>query len=123
MSSSWKHIFSCDDGKYDVYKLWQLAPKATIIPVVTIKGLNDDVWETGTSPVRLAQTQEGAHWKRSLEADLSYPIILTPNAYIADGNHRITVELADGMSFVLARRFNTWEEMFPALINPCCDDD
>lgn len=42
--------------------------------------------------------------RRVIDADLSFPIILTPDGRVADGRHRIFKAMVDGRSTIAARR-------------------
>lgn len=44
--------------------------------------------------------------KRTNDADLSYPIILTPNGHVADGFHRLAKAFLEGRTWVWAYRLN-----------------
>ncbi|HEY3434249.1 MAG TPA: hypothetical protein VGK41_01215 [Solirubrobacterales bacterium] len=46
------------------------------------------------------------HVKKVMEADLSYPILLSWNGAIADGRHRVLKALATGETTIKARRMH-----------------
>lgn len=45
-----------------------------------------------------------AHVKLIMEADLDYPIILTPNGVIADGRHRLGRAIVEGRTTIKIKR-------------------
>ncbi len=52
------------------------------------------------------------HVKRTLEADLQYPVIMDPDGYIMDGWHRVMRALVEGRETIKAVRFEKmppWE--------------
>jgi hypothetical protein len=67
--------------------------------------LDSQVW-TRNGNWTLALTVRGIldHAKRIHEADLSYPIILTPKGRVADGIHRLVRALLEDKKTILAVR-------------------
>lgn len=53
-----------------------------------------------------------AHAKLVNDADLSYPIILTPSGYIADGRHRLGKAIINGHTTIKAKRLTKMPEPF-----------
>jgi disulfide oxidoreductase YuzD len=89
---------------WDVEDLWRLAallkPVETAIFLITDidKLLDSNCWSAG--PMSINEIMD--HADRVANADLSYPIILTPEGCIADGVHRVVKCIRTGQSRILA---------------------
>jgi hypothetical protein len=85
------HTYSNGHQTWPVATLWEAAKDLTPItaPIAEICDLDDlldsHTWSDGPLSVR----EIVDHHERIQDADLSYPIILTPEGWIADGVHRI----------------------------------
>jgi hypothetical protein len=111
--------FSQDSlGTFDVSDLWKIAPKAKRIPIKSIsKNLSNSCWGDNHPSLReLIKLQRGKHWDIAMQSDLRYAIILTPEGFVADGNHRLVKAVALGKKTIMARRFESIKQMEPALI-------
>lgn len=94
------------DGTYswDVADLWRMAallkPVEVALCLITDvdKLLDSHCWSAG--PMTVNEIME--HADRVERADLSYPIILTPDGCIADGVHRVVKCLRTGQTRILA---------------------
>jgi len=94
------------DGVYswDVPELWKLAAllKPVEVNICLIadvdKLLESHCWSAG--PMSINEIMD--HADRVAKADLSYPIILTPEGAIADGVHRVVKCIRTGQERILA---------------------
>ena len=95
------HEFSHNDDTWNVYDLWE-ASKALPEEDVLLSDLPP------RQPGDWSDPDSTDHLERIDEADLSYPILLTPEGQIADGQHRREKALRDKLESIKAKRF---EEM------------
>lgn len=108
-----EHTYS-DDGEHTwaVPDLWRAA--ASIEPVLTPLSeiadidtlLDSTCWSDGPMTVR----EIIEHGDRIANADLNYPVILTPNGSVADGVHRIVRALREKKAAILAVRLAVMPE-------------
>ena len=93
--------YTFSDGTYewDVTDLWEAASGLTPVPVCvdTLGDLDEPVWGSNMTPLDVV-----GHIRRINAADLSYPIILTPDGWIADGVHRVLKTILAGGNMVMA---------------------
>ena len=112
------------DGKFtfDVCKLIEIS-KDFEIEEISIDDisfqLEDECW--GISPKEVFSLHFGAyetnHIKRIFDADLSYPILLTPDQYVCDGMHRLAkAKYILHEIHIPVKLFIDWSEMLPAKI-------
>lgn len=91
---------------WDVERIWKLAEKLenTEIPIDRIVGLDSVTWfrEGGDQPTIRSVA---AHARRIVEADTSYPPILTEDYRVFDGMHRIARHLMEGRTTIVVKRF------------------
>ena len=76
--------------------------------------LNADCWNAGYSPGFVADRQSGPHWQP--EADLTDPLLLDPEGWVGDGNHRMARHAAEGTKKIPVKRFTSWRQMAMAEI-------
>ncbi|WEK54349.1 MAG: hypothetical protein P0Y55_17725 [Candidatus Cohnella colombiensis] len=93
------------NGKRHTWNVERLYPLAMELPSVRVKinsipGLDGDCWFKDASDprARIPSVRNVAqHFKQMLDADLSYPIIISANGqHLVDGNHRVAKCLAYG---------------------------
>lgn len=107
------------DGKstWDVRDLWEAASRlpSSLVPILELPGFEDllgsYIWskhEEWTKALTIAEILE--HSDRVANADLTYPIILTPDGHIADGYHRVVKAIRKGHSSILAIRLGKMPE-------------
>ena len=83
-------------------RLWELAANLPVeeVPLETFAQMLDET-ETRTN-------REWAHEaKRTMDADLRYPVILSAEGWMFDGGHRVRKAYALGLPTVRAVRFST----------------
>lgn len=99
LESQW---YSDGTGRWHVPRLVEAAAALTPeeLPVAAFRDLDEQVWERDMTP-RAAV----AHLRRVLDADLSYPIIVSADGWVMDGCHRLAKALLEGRETVLAVRF------------------
>lgn len=101
-----EHTYSNDDGEWDVEDLWKAAAglEPELVPVAEVADLEEildsHTWSDGPMTVRDILD----HVDRMADADLSYPIILTPEGWIGDGVHRLLKAWREGRERVLVVR-------------------
>jgi len=79
------HTYSDGEGEWDVHRLWELAknlPVREVDPSTFAK--EEFAWGDELNLGMLVE-----HMQRALAADLNYPIILSADGCVMDGNHRI----------------------------------
>ena len=91
---------------WDVARLRRLSaalPRRRV-PLDSLKNLDENLWFNtyGEAPTCRAVA---LHAKRIYEADLEYPVILSPEGEVMDGMHRIAKAWLLGMADVLAVQF------------------
>jgi len=107
------------DGKniWAVKDLWEAAKgiEPVMTPLTEIADidalLDSHCWSAG--PMSVREILE--HGDRIANADLSYPVIITPTGSIADGCHRLVKALREGREAILAIRLTSMPEPRPGL--------
>jgi len=113
--TSQRDLYSDDQHTWDVVDLWEAASHytPTEIPLTEVADLDrlldSHCWSDG--PLSVREILE--HGDRVRDADLSYPIILTPKGCIADGCHRLVKALRTGQETILAVRLTSMPEPLP----------
>jgi len=98
-----KHTYSDGAFTWDVKDLWKAAEgiEPVSMPIRYVLNieqfLDSHSWSAGKMSVREILD----HADRIDNADLSYPILLTPDGYVADGCHRIVRALKEGRDSIL----------------------
>jgi hypothetical protein len=150
------HIAARGHGEYDVYKLFEVCAK---LPTVDIPfeelepALNVRIWMTSDESLAFSPRHlvthtvlDADHWKRMLDADLSYPILvfdisanwfklletqsyrecvsmlLYGNYDVIDGNHRLAKYFLSGIKMVKAKVV-TWDVLQEARLMPDVMDE
>jgi hypothetical protein len=97
------------DGEYgwQVHKLWAAVSDLPEyeVPLIALDTDHTPWDECGTDFMSLC-----AHVKLINQADLSYPIILTPKGTLADGRHRLAKAIVEGYSTIKVKRLVTMPE-------------
>ena len=91
---------------WNISRIWKLAEslKTIEIPIEEIVGLDSVTWFSpdGDKPTI---RNIAAHAKRIMEADTSYPPILTEDNRVFDGMHRIARHLMQGQDKIKVKKF------------------
>jgi hypothetical protein len=84
-------------------RLWQLAEglPVTMVAIDSIPEFDESCWFTEPPTCR----EVAEHARQILEADLSYPIILSADGRLMDGGHRLARAWLEGQTEVKAQRF------------------
>lgn len=106
------HTYSDGQHVWDVQILWAMAEmhkavevRLADIPNVTVNLMESYCWtKTGEWVKALTVAEILKHADRVEKADLTKPIILTPDGCVADGIHRIIKAIRKGESSILAVR-------------------
>ena len=87
-----------------VHELWKLAEglPARTVRVADLKGLDDVRWFGGPMNLRPTCRTVAEHARDIYEADLSYPIILSPAGEVLDGMHRVCKAVLQGIAEIPA---------------------
>lgn len=102
------HTWTGPGGQlYDVKKLWDLAKESPVAEVP----LDERI--AGRKVTELLSG--GGDAERLENADLSYPILLSPEGHRVDGNHRIAKALRQGLTSLPAQKL-TPEQMAQAVL-------
>jgi len=115
-TSNHQHTYSDGEHTWDVVDLWKAASDYAPVemPLSEIADLDclldSHCWADG--PLSVREILE--HGDRVRDADLSYPIILTPRGCIADGCHRLVKALREGRRTILAVRLDLMPDPLPA---------
>lgn len=101
-SSLEEQWFSDGHHRWHVPRLIEAAASLTPeeVPVASFRDLDEQVWEHLLTPRTVVN-----HLRRVLQADLSYPIIVSEDGWVMDGCHRLSKALLEGRETVLAVRF------------------
>lgn len=111
------HTYSSGDTTYDVNVLWQLAPRAEYVSIgLVMRGFDERVWGRAPTPRQVLMERSGPIWHDVLRADLRFALIVTPDWWVADGNHRLVKAVYLRKPMVRIRRFESREHMLPAVI-------
>lgn len=93
--------------EYDIENIWKLSDslEAVEIPIEDIVGIDSVTWfsEGGDQPTIRSIAK---HAKRIMDADTSYPPILTQDNRVFDGMHRIAKHLMLGETKILVKKFD-----------------
>lgn len=114
-----EHTFSHNGRTWRVKDLWAAAETLPrkMVPLTDLEAdrlLDSCVWsQSGAWTKALTVKEILAHASRVEAADLSYPIILTPEGRIADGTHRIVKALRLGYRRIVAVQLPTMPESIP----------
>jgi elongation factor P hydroxylase len=71
------------------------------VPVESFRDLDEAVWASEPMTVR----EVLGHTRRILDADLTYPIIVSADGWIMDGCHRLAKAMLEGRSTILRVKF------------------
>jgi len=114
-----QQTYSNKDTTYDVRILWKIAPRAKRVPIRNLlRGMDHKIWgEDDPTPFELMRMEKGYHWDTAMKSDLRHPVIVTPTGWIADGNHRLVKALVTGKDTMMARWFDSFEDMEPARVS------
>ena len=108
VSDGHSHTVLIDGKKHTWYvkRLWQLAKDlpAFEYEVSSFAGFDEDFWFGDRIKPTIAKVLE--HHQKILNADHSYPIILSESGLIMDGVHRICRAYLEGKKTVPAVRFD-----------------
>lgn len=98
------HTYSDGEAEWQVERLWGLAEG---LPVVEMEPEAFHEWhrpEFGPTWLETASMAEYAgHIQRVLDADLSYPVIVSAEGNVMDGNHRLMRAFLDGVKVKMVR--------------------
>ncbi len=85
-------------------RLWELSNGLPVkqIPISAIKEFDKDCWFGDDSPTC---REVARHAKKIMEADLSFPVILSRDGFLMDGGHRIAKAWTAGDLTVSAVQF------------------
>ena len=117
MNRTSSHTYSDGENTWQVSDLWDAAEgvepvELPLSDVADIDQLLDShCWSAGAMTVR----EILEHGDRVRDADLSYPIILTPDGSIGDGCHRLVKALREGRTTIRAIRLTAMPEPRPEL--------
>ena len=108
-------IFSTSNREFSVDKLFELADLLPTEEDETVKykpQLMDFVWSNeDDEEIRPVDIKPGdEHWKRMMESDLSYPILISPDGDIMDGYHRLLKAILAGRNKIKVKKFRDWPE-------------
>lgn len=98
--------FSYGVNEWAVEQLWEAAEDLPIESVC----INDIV-------LSIMNCDMEENIERVKNADLNYPIILTPESYVADGMHRIVKTILMGKEYVLAKRIKVMPKPIHTIIS------
>lgn len=85
------------------YKVTDLVEASKDLEVFELKVA--DIFTNYAAPCENTLTDFIAHCKQTKEADLSFPIILSPCNFILDGKHRVAKSIIEGKETIKAVRF------------------
>lgn len=90
---------------WDVERIWKLAEdiQAIEIPIDKIDGIDSVTWFNEQAQPTIRSIAK--HAKRIIEADTSYPPILTDSYRVFDGMHRIAKHLMEGKTTIKVKKF------------------
>lgn len=103
------HFFSDGDNSWEVYRLWEAAFGLPVEEVLVQDLLK---WASDGDPCQTPQ-ERANEISRVLLADLNYPIILTPEGWIADGVHRLVKCLVEDRKTIKVVRLPVMPEPMP----------
>jgi hypothetical protein len=90
--------------------IWAMADgkPSTSISVEELSILDEVVWFGGPKNVRPTVRRIAQHARDILDADLSYPIIMTRSGDVLDGAHRIAKAYVTGLEVISAVVLDDW---------------
>jgi len=94
------HTYSDGVGEWDVHRLWDLAAD---LPVQEIDPEAFHEWEEYGWEAEITLGLLAEHIQRVLEADLAYPVIVSAEGNIMDGNHRVVKAWLEGVLVKMVR--------------------
>ena len=94
---------------FRTHELWELAKTLPIrqVRLENLEGFDDVHWFGGGMKVRPTCRLIAQHARDIYEADLSYPIILSPTGEVLDGWHRICKAFLQGLEHLDAVQLMT----------------
>lgn len=102
--------YTDDFGSYNVVDVVRITSRKNSMPVPIshlIHNLEQDYWGYFVydkwfplTPFEVLLGNDTLHWQRIRKADLSYPIVVTDNAFIVDGVHRLCRAFNDGIKTI-----------------------
>jgi hypothetical protein len=128
-----KHTLTINEKTWDVFILWELTKDLPIVEIEVAPLLEahpEILWFVQGEVEKWVERRMRNHPRRDPEklrkgfqvhrekvlcADLSYPILMTPDGLVGDGRHRVGRAHMEGKKTISARLM-TWEIMQPALI-------
>lgn len=100
MTDSYEHTYSDGKGEWNVFRLWKLVEG---MPVQEIDPEAFHEWEEYGWEKEMTLGLLAEHIKRVLAADLSYPVIVSADGNVMDGNHRIVKAWLEGKRVKMVR--------------------
>jgi len=107
---------SCEEPKadgsmrfYRMHQFWELAEGLPIrkVRLSELEGLDEVRWFGGPRNILPTCRAIAEHARDIYEADLSYPIILSPDGEVLDGSHRMCKALLQGIEELDAVQLTT----------------
>ncbi len=99
MGIDWAQYFTHDNLEWDVKDLWKysedIEPEEICINDIHLSTMDDDF---------------DYNIIRVKTADMKFPILLTPEGYVADGMHRVLNVILSGGEKILAKKFTKMPE-------------
>ena len=71
-------------------------------------------WDDGWTPELVSVERCGPHWQP--QADLTDPLLICPEGWVMDGNHRLALHAAKGTLLIPVKRFESFAEMESAIL-------
>lgn len=100
MMTEGTHTYSNGSGEWDVRRLWELAAD---LPIVEMDPEAFHEWEEYNWETQPTLRHVVDHMRRVLAADLAYPIIVSAEGHIMDGNHRLVKAALEGVPVKMVR--------------------
>ena len=97
------HTYSDGTHVWEVSKLWELARD---LPKVKVPLDKFPVWEPEEDGWAIQGLRDFvAHVERVFDADIDFPVLLSPDGWVMDGVHRIAKARLLGVKSLMAVRF------------------
>ena len=114
-------VFEAGGNKYDVQRLWDVSkklPRKRLALSDSEDFMESRSWTGGRTPNEILSSRDDSHGHltRIRKANLRHPVILAPNGGVVDGMHRLAKAKVTGRDTVPVRRFESWGDMKPALL-------
>lgn len=114
-------VFEAGGNKYDVQRLWDVSkklPRKRLALSDSEDFMESRSWTGGRTPNEILSSRDDSHGHltRIRKANLRHPVILAPNGGVVDGMHRLAKAKIQGRDTVPVRRFESWGDMKPALL-------